>query len=73
MEIKNRQSVFADLTKFCHLAQDDDFIEVTEWVNGEGVDITFKNGVIQLTYGQLTAIECLVRVLDSGVLAEGNR
>ena len=40
MEIKNRKCIFEDLNKFDIMAKKDDFIEVCEWTNGEGFDIT---------------------------------
>lgn len=42
----------------------DDFIEVTEWTNGEGWDITINDRVIPLTRGELDAIDYLTKGLD---------
>lgn len=53
MEIHERKAVSDELKKYDHLAKDSDFIEVTEWVNGEGWDICLNNRLISLTYGQL--------------------
>lgn len=64
MEYAKRKSVNDKLRKYCHLAKDSDFIEVTEWVNGEGWDITINNRVISLTYGELKAINYLTEALD---------
>lgn len=64
MEIVERKSVNDKLRKYDHLAKEDDFIEVTEWVNGEGWDIMINERPILLTYGQLEAIKYLVKVLD---------
>ena len=64
MELSNRKSVNDKLRKYCHLAKDSDFIEVTEWVNGEGWDITINDRVISLTYGELEAINYLTKALD---------
>lgn len=44
MERANRKSVNDNLCKYDHLAKEDDFIEVTEWTNGEGWDITIMIG-----------------------------
>lgn len=52
------------LKKYDHLAKDSDFIEVTEWANGEGWDICLNDKLISLTYGQLEAIKYLVKTLD---------
>ena len=55
-EYANRKSVNDNLRKYDHLAKKDDFIEVTEWTNGEGWDITINDRVIPLTRGELDAI-----------------
>ena len=64
MEIKQRKTVFDELNKYCHLAKDDDFIEVTEWTNGEGYDISMANKSFSVTIGELEAILYLTRALD---------
>ena len=64
MEKSKRKAVFEDLKKFCYTAKEHDFIEVTEWTNGEGWDINFNDKHISLTYGELDAINYLVKVLE---------
>lgn len=64
MEIKERKSVNDKLKKYDHLAKDSDFIEVTEWTNGEGWDISINDNIISLTWGQLEAINYLIKVLS---------
>ena len=64
MEKSKRNTVIEDLNKFCHLATEHDYIEVTEWTNGEGWDISFNNKHISLTYGELEAINYLKMSLD---------
>lgn len=64
MEFTSRKSVTDDLNKYCIFAKDNDFIEVTEWSNGEGWDITINNKHIYLTDGELKAINHLVNSLD---------
>lgn len=64
MEILERKSISDKLRKYDHLAKDDDFIEVTEWGNGEGWDITLNEQVISLTWGQLDAIDYLIKHLQ---------
>lgn len=59
-----RKSVSDNLRKFDILAKDSDFIEVTEWTNGEGYDITINEKVISLTYGELEAINYLAKTLE---------
>lgn len=64
MERANRKSVNDNLRKYDHLAKKDGFIEVTEWTNGEGWDITINDRVIPLTRGELDAIDYLTKGLD---------
>ena len=63
-EIVQRKSISDNLRKYDHLAKDNSFVEVTEWVNGEGWDITFDDTVISLTLGQLDAIKYLTLALQ---------
>lgn len=64
MEFAERKSVNDKLRKYDHLAKEDDFIEVTEWANGEGWDVTINERQLLLTRGELEAIEYLTRSLD---------
>ena len=69
MEIQYRKSVSDELKKYCCCSNgDNDFIEVTQWTNGEGIDITINaNGQgksFSLTYGELEAINYLKMSLD---------
>ena len=64
MKINERKSVSDELKKYDHLAKDTDFIEVTEWTNGEGWDIWLNDRPMSLTYGQLEAINYLIKFLD---------
>jgi alanine-alpha-ketoisovalerate/valine-pyruvate aminotransferase len=64
MKIKNRNSVSDDLNKYDYLATKDSFIQITEWSNKEGWDITINDNTISLTSGQLEAINYLIKVLE---------
>lgn len=64
MEKNKRKTVFEDLNKFCYTAKEYDYIEVTEWTNGEGWDINLNDKKISLTYGELDAINYLTKVLE---------
>lgn len=64
MKIDNRKSIYDDLQKYDHLKSKPSFIEITEWTNGEGWDITIDEKIFNLTYGELEAIKYLTRVLD---------
>lgn len=67
VEHYSRDCASADLTNFCHLAKEHDIIEVAEWYNGEGHDVCISTSqgmrYIQITCGELAAINALVGVL----------
>jgi len=70
MEKYTRKSIFDKLGKYCTYSvhREHDFIEITEWKNGEGFDVNISNvegpKIIQLTYGELEAIKKLVKELE---------
>lgn len=64
LSFATRKSVADSLTNYDHLAKAGDFIEVTEWANGDGWDIDIKGKLIQLTYGELDAINFLTKILE---------
>lgn len=69
MEIKNRKTIFDDLNKYDVLSNgENDYIEITEWSNGEGFDIhintKWKNQTFSLSYGELDAINYLIKCLE---------
>ena len=63
-----RKTKFAELGAWpggawCHMSKPHDFIEVTEWHNGEGVDVCINSSSEQrfsLTWGQWEALQALV-------------
>lgn len=63
METCQRDSISDSLYKYDYLAKKDSFIEVTEWTNGEGWDITIDDKLITLTIGELAAINFLTNAL----------
>ncbi len=62
--IKTRKSVNASLRDFDYLAKEHDFIEVTEWTNLDGFDITINEKVMSFTHGELKGIKKLVKILN---------
>lgn len=64
MKISSRKSIYDDLQKYDHLKNKFSFIEITEWTNGEGWDIAINEKTFNLTYGELEAINYLVKALD---------
>lgn len=67
LQINERNSISDYLCKYDYLLNKDmkDTIEITEWTNGEGVDISIRdNKIFSLTYGELSAINYLVKTLQ---------
>jgi hypothetical protein len=73
INIENRKSAFVLLEDFCHHSLGDrkgkgDFLEVTEWSNGEGYDIIIQdvNGPLRfmLTWGQFEAMKKCIKAID---------
>lgn len=68
MEITNKKSIYESLKVFSPLFKDSDFIEVTEWTNGEGWDITISTNnetkIISLHMDELEAINYLTKALE---------
>lgn len=68
MEFNNRKSVNSLLKNYDYLCKDDDFIEITEWTNGEGYDISIETKsntkFYSLTHGELEAINHLIKSLE---------
>lgn len=67
MEIAKRKSANDTLEIYDALAQKDSYIEVTEWINGEGISVNIydshNNKSIELSYGELDAINYLSKTL----------
>lgn len=70
MTIKSRKTVHDVLSKYDILVNkgsDNDFIEVTEWTNGEGFTIAIGDKkLIDLSHGELAAINYLTNSLYYG-------
>lgn len=64
MECVQKKAIHDHLKVYDYLAKDNDFIEITEWTNGEGIDITInETKSISISYGELDAINYLVNTL----------
>jgi hypothetical protein len=57
----NRKAKFTQLKLYDLFAKDDDFMEVCEWHNGEGFDVTINDRVVSFTWGQW---ECLLVLVN---------
>lgn len=64
IEVSKRRAVFAHLKGYCHMSGENDYIEVTEWSNGEGFDICIdrKSGgeKFSLTFGEWELMQVLM-------------
>lgn len=67
-ELYSRKAIFAELKQFDPLfSKETDYIEITEWANGEGFDVdinTRQDAKFHLTWGQWDAIKCLIKKLN---------
>ena len=64
MEQYSLKAITDKLSKYDYLCNDDtDFIEITEWHNGEGFDVSTNNKHFSISYGLLDAINYLTQTL----------
>lgn len=67
-ERTTRPTIWDALEKYDYIASDKDYIEVTRWSNGEGIDVYISSyGQIKhfsITDGELKAIRKLAKELD---------
>ena len=68
METTQRISIWDDLKKYGPTAAEKDYIEITEWINGDGYDIAIcENSClkhISLSYVEIEAIDFLIKQLE---------
>ena len=73
IELVDRKAAFAALNEYCIFSMGerkgkDDFVEVTEWSNMEGVDVEIHDvdgkHKFMLTYGQFDAIKACVKEIN---------
>jgi hypothetical protein len=60
VEVYQRQARFTELRPYDHTAKEHDFMEVCEWHNGEGFDVTVNDQVTSITWGQWECLQALV-------------
>jgi hypothetical protein len=63
IETYTRKAKFASLQPYCHLAKKHSYIEVTEWSNGEGFDVSIgaaEDRHFSLSWGEYQALQALV-------------
>lgn len=71
MKRDTRPTVYEDLKVFSVFADDHDYIEVTEWTNGEGIDVNIedKSGSrkISLLYDELEGIVTMANIIRNNI------
>lgn len=60
MKTYNRIAKFTELKPYDHTAKEHNFMEVCEWQNGEGFDVTINERTFSLTWGQYECLQVLV-------------
>jgi hypothetical protein len=61
MQQYQRKSKFTELKNYDHLAKEHSFMEVTEWHNGEGFDVTVSDDKsFSLTWGEFECLQALI-------------
>ena len=60
MKQYERKARFTELKPYDILAKEHDFMEVCEWNNGEGFDVTKNEQQFSLTWGQWECLQALV-------------
>ena len=60
MKEYTRTAKFTELKHYDHLAKENDFMEVTEWYNGEGFDVVISERHFHMTWGEFEALQALV-------------
>ena len=64
MQHYKRKAVMETLDKYCHLGKEQDYIEVCQWHNGEGFDVSIGDRVFSLSWGELEAINVLAHIKE---------
>lgn len=69
-----RNSRATSLKPFDSFARDTDFMEATDWYNGEGVDVAVQSVMgeqrFSLTWGEWEALKALLKEYEDGDVAE---
>lgn len=61
IEVTTRKAKFTNLKPYCHHSKEHDYMEVTDWSNGEGLDVNINDKKhISLTWGELDALQVLI-------------
>ena len=64
IEVSKRQAVFSELKPYCYHSGIHDYMEVTQWTNGEGFDINIDRDQrpekFSLTHGEFELLQVLM-------------
>jgi hypothetical protein len=64
IKVDQRRAVLSELKGYCHHAGENDYMEVTQWSNGEGFDIVIERKgsteKFSLTYGEWELLQVLI-------------
>lgn len=71
-KIERLRSITAETKIFDYLANESDYITVTEWSNGEGWDISLNGKMISISRGMLDAINFLTTAVDKTISIQEN-
>lgn len=67
MKSSIRKSIMEDVSKYCHLSEEHDYMELTEWSNGEGYDIALsahgESQKFSLTNGEMDLLFVLSKMI----------
>jgi hypothetical protein len=66
MKVYKRDARLAELKPYCYHAKELEYMEVTDWHNGEGFDVTINDEKrISLTHGEWACLQVLVNYKES--------
>ena len=71
-KIENVRSITTKMKMFDGIANESDYISVTEWSNGEGWDICIKDKMISISRDELEAINFLTTAVYRSISIEEN-
>jgi len=63
-----RKAVFCSLKEYDFSAKEHSYVEITEWYNGEGIDINaynYSDRTISLSYGEFDLVKKLIKKLNN--------
>lgn len=66
-KIYKRKAIFETLSQYCLMSNKDDFMEITEWSNGEGFDVIvssqWRERSFSMTWGEFELLTKLLSII----------